>query len=601
MKSLPWSRIAGVILLVLLAAVVIFAQDGRVAIVDLKDFTDAEVRAAGFSLARDVVVRVIASGGGDRSMIREMIDEDENSGMYAYGWIIDAATRDVVWMMDLHNSSGRRNRRAAEETVRLKAGAYEVYYAAWGYVRSSGFSYSSANIDRREPDRRGGNVISIFGRDVEDLRDEFMEMAKTEWGIEVDVEQKDADAVKPFKAPAPFRQTLISAIGVGDHASVRKTITVSRDVPVRIYALGEGRDRDELFDHGWIINVETRRRVWDMRGASVSRSGGARKNILSDVDLTLEKGTYELVYVTDDSHSSDDWNDRPPTDPLAYGVTIFLENESDRSAVKVEDGAAGDKNLIVEIVRVGDDELKNASFTLKKETKVHVYALGERSGDGRMSDYGWIVNASTRERVWRMDERRSVHAGGASKNRLVDEVIALPAGSYTVYYQTDDSHSFEDWNSSMPFDADRWGITLRGAGKDFDAKSVSVGPVPPPKDLVAEIVRVRDDRHERQRFTLSKTTRVRILAVGEGSGDDMADYGWIEEASSRRVVWEMTYRMTDHAGGSRKNRMVETRLTLEPGEYVLHYRTDDSHAFGDWNSDPPDDPEAWGIRVMKEE
>jgi hypothetical protein len=601
MKSIPWSRIAGVILLILLAAVVIFAQDDRVAIVDLKDFTDVEVRAAGFSLARDLEVRVIASGGGDRSMIREMIDDDENSGMYAYGWIIDAATRDVVWMMDLHNTSGRRNRRATEQTVRLKAGAYEVYYAAWGYVRSSGFSYSSANIDRRKPDRRGGNVISIFGRDFEDLREEFMDMAKTEWGIEVDVDLKDAEAVKTFKAPAPFRQTLFSAIGVGDNASIRKTITVTRDVSVRIYALGEGRDRDELFDHGWLLNVDTRQRVWDMQGARVLRAGGARKNMLSDVDLTLEKGTYELVYVSDDSHSSDDWNDRPPTDPLAYGVTIFLEKESDRPAVKVEEGITADKNLIVEIVRVGDDEHRSASFTLKKETKVHVYALGERSGDGRMADHGWIVDANTREKVWRMDERRSVHAGGASKNRLVDEIISLPAGSYTVHYQTDDSHSYEDWNSGKPFDDERWGITLRGAGKDFDPKSVSVGAIPPPKNVVAEIVRVRDDRHERRRFTLDSVTRVRIVAVGEGSGDEMADYGWIEESSSRRVVWEMTYRMTDHAGGARKNRIVETRLTLEPGEYVLHYRTDDTHAFGDWNSDPPDDPEAWGIRVVKEE
>lgn len=601
MKNLPWSRLASVILLIVLAAIVVFAQDDRVAIVDLKDFTDVEVRAAGFSLARDLEVRVTASGGGDRSLIREMIDEDEDAGLYAYGWIIDATTRDVVWQMDLHNTSGRRNRRAAEETVRLKAGAYEVYYTAWGYVRSSGFSYSSANIDRREPDRRGRNVISIFGRDFEDLRDEFMELAKTEWGIEVDVDAKDAGSVKAFKAPAPFRQTLVSTVGVGDNAAIRKTITVSRDVPVRIYALGEGRDRDELFDHGWLINVETRRRVWDMRGASVGRAGGARKNIVSDVDLTLEKGTYELAYVTDDSHSPDDWNDRPPTDPLAYGVTIFLDKESDRSAVKVEDGGPADKDLIVEIIRVGDDAFKNSSFTLKKETKVHVYALGERSGDGKMADHGWIVDAATRDKVWRMDERRSVHAGGASKNRLVDEVITLPAGSYIVYYQTDDSHSYDDWNSSAPFDAERWGITLRGSGKDFDTKSVSSGPVPAPKNLIAEILRVRDDRHERERFTLTKATRVRITAIGEGSGDDMADYGWIEEASSRRVVWEMTYRMTDHAGGARKNRVVDTRLTLEPGEYVLHYRTDDTHAFGDWNSDPPEDPEAWGIRVVKEE
>jgi hypothetical protein len=586
--------------LIILAVIVIFAQDRRVTVVDLRDFTDAEVRGAGFSLSRDVEVKIRASGGGDRSMIRELIDDDESSSMYAYAWIIDATTREVVWLMGRDNTTGRRDRRVAEEALRLTKGAYEVYYAAWGYVRSSGFSYSSANIDRREPNKKGKNVISIFGDDFEEMRDEFMERAKSDWGIEVDVDEKDADAYKTFTAPAPFRQTLVSVTGVGDNANIRKTITVTKDVPVRIYALGEGRDGD-MFDHGWLVNAETRRRVWDMRKSSVHRAGGARKNILSDVDLELSKGTYELVYVTDDTHSFDDWNDRPPTDPYAYGVTIFLEKESDRSAVKVTDGSPADKNLIVELVRVGDDEFRSAAFTLKKETKVHVYALGERSGDDQMSDHGWILNARTREKVWRMDEARTVHAGGASKNRLADEVITLPAGEYIVYYQTDDSHSYDEWNSSAPFDEERWGITLRGIGSDFDAASVSTGPIPTPKDVLAEIVRVRDDRHERRSFTVKKTTKVRVYAVGEGRGGEMADYGWIEEAESGRVIWEMTYRMTENAGGASKNRMVQTRLTLEPGEYVLHYRTDGSHAFGDWNSDPPEDPERWGITLFLED
>lgn len=601
MKNIPWSRMFGVTALVVLAAVVIFAQDGRVAVVDLRDFTDVEVRAAGLSLSRDVEVKISASGGGDRSMIRELINDDESAGMYAYGWIIDATTRDVVWEMNRDNTTGRRDRRVAEESLLLKKGAYEVYFAAWGYVRSSGLSYSSANIDRRKEDRRGRNMISIFGDDYEDLREDFMERAKSDWGIEVDVDRKDADAVKKFDAPAPFRQTLVSVTGVGDDATVRKTLTVSKDLSVRIYAIGEGRDRDELFDHGWLVNAETRERVWDMRRSSVHRAGGARKNLLSDTDVELPKGIYELVYVTDDTHSFDDWNDRPPTDPFAYGVTIFLENESDRSSVKVTDGIPSDKNLIVELVRIGDDEYRTTAFTLKKETKVHVYALGERSGDDDMADHGWITDARTRQKVWRMDEHRTVHAGGASKNRLADEVITLPAGDYIVSYQSDDSHSYDDWNSTMPYDAERWGITVRGVSPGFDPSSVTTGPVPAPKNVLAEIVRVRDDRHERRTFTVKKPTKVRIYAIGEGTGGEMADYGWIEEADGGRVIWEMTYRMTQRAGGAGKNRLVETRLTLEPGEYELHFRTDGSHSFNDWNSDAPEDPEMYGITVFVED
>jgi hypothetical protein len=100
---------------------------------------------------------------------------------------------------------------------------------------------------------------------------------------------------------------------------------------------------------------------------------------------------------------------------------------------------------------------------------------------------------------------------------------------------------------------------------------------------------------------VSQPTHVRVYAIGEGQGREMYDYGWIENAGSGRAVWEMTYAMTFHAGGGRKNRMVNTTMTLEKGEYVLHYVSDDSHSFGHWNTDPPDDPTMWGITVFNED
>jgi hypothetical protein len=79
----------------------------------------------------------------------------------------------------------------------------------------------------------------------------------------------------------------------------------------------------------------------------------------------------------------------------------------------------------------------------------------------------------------------------------------------------------------------------------------------------------------------------------------MYDYGWIEEAASGRIVWEMTYRMTDAAGGAKKNRLFQGTLVLDPGKYAVHYRTDGSHSFNDWNAAPPADPEGWGIQVSR--
>ena len=52
-------------------------------------------------------------------------------------------------------------------------------------------------------------------------------------------------------------------------------------------------------------------------------------------------------------------------------------------------------------------------------------------------------------------------AGGARKNRLYDDEIRLPAGTYKAVYRTDGSHSFEDWNADQPRDPWNWGMTIR--------------------------------------------------------------------------------------------------------------------------------------------
>jgi hypothetical protein len=36
----------------------------------------------------------------------------------------------------------------------------------------------------------------------------------------------------------------------------------------------------------------------------------------------LDAGTYQVVYISDGSHSFDDWNDDPPYQPDKWGITI---------------------------------------------------------------------------------------------------------------------------------------------------------------------------------------------------------------------------------------------------------------------------------------
>jgi hypothetical protein len=255
----------------------------------------------------------------------------------------------------------------------------------------------------------------------------------------------------------------------------------------------------------------------------------------------------------------------------------------------------------VQITRVGDNQQRSEGFTLKDDMRVRVYAIGERSNSRRlMADYGTILDAKTREKVWTMDVDRTAYAGGASKNRVIDEVIDLPKGDYIVNFTTDDSHAYGTWNMDPPNDKEHYGITIMGVGPGYSPQAVQQYKEQRDKRVVAQIIKVGDDADLKEPFSLDKTTRLRIYAIGEGQGREMVDYGWIEDARTGNVVWEMTYGMTFHAGGGRKNRMVNMTFLLDKGDYVLRYRSDDSHSYNSWNVDPPDDPQYWGITVYRE-
>ncbi len=173
----------------------------------------------------------------------------------------------------------------------------------------------------------------------------------------------------------------------------------------------------------------------------------------------------------------------------------------------------------------------------------------------------------------------------------------MDKGDYIAYYVTDGSHSFRDWNASPPYDPEHWGLTLLAANKDFSGGEISDYQVKEDKNVLARIVRVRDHEYARERFTLNRDSEVHIYALGEGMRGWMYDYGWIEDDKTGRVVWEMTYRKTDHAGGARKNRLFNDTVFLKKGDYRLYYESDDSHSFHDWNDAPPYDPLNWGITV----
>ena len=256
--------------------------------------------------------------------------------------------------------------------------------------------------------------------------------------------------------------------------------------------------------------------------------------------------------------------------------------------------------MVINFNKVRDNDYFAKGFTLKKPLTLHIFALGE-GRNGEMFDYGWIVDSKTHERVWEMDYYETEHAGGARKNRSFDGTITLQAGSYVAYYVSDGSHSYRRWNSGRPYYENKWGMQISVLDDNFQEGDVAEYKEENDKSILVNINKVGDYDKARARFKLEKDQKVHIYAIGEGNYNEMYDYAWIENRNTGRVVWEMTYRKTERAGGAKKNRLFDGDIVLEAGEYEVFYQSDDSHSFGDWNDSPPKDPMHWGITIKSVE
>jgi len=538
---------------------------------DIRRVGAYEVKSDGFVLEsnQDVSVHAVAA-------------TDRYRGVGTSAWILDKATRTVVWKLRNAKQHNRSHGLADyEDVVQLPKGEYEVYYAAYPEPSDGVESFgdfmellSSKIFDGR---RRG--------REYDDLSITVHGRGKAVGHEGVDRWQQELK-----------KNAVVSLSALWDNDYVHQGFILEKPTEIAIYALGEDQN-ESLDDYGWIINAKTGKRVWEMNERNLKSAGGARKNRMARETLQLPAGQYVAYFVTDGSHSYREWNAPPPYDPSFWGLTVWVNDETQRKYAKTfEYKPSEEKNIIADLTRLGDHESRSKAFTLKKEMDVRIYALGE-GRDREMSDYGWIVDASTRRKVWRMEYDETSHAGGDQKNRLEDKVIHLDKGSYVVHFVTDDSHSYHHWNSSPPFDPEHWGIMISAVDDRFDPKDVSASEERENASTLASIFRVGSDERRRKEFTLSQASDVRVYAVGEGRDGDMYDYAWIEDANSGKQVWKMKYRMTDPAGGASKNRMFDGTISLPAGRYVVFYETDDSHAYNDWNDTPPDDPEGWGVTI----
>lgn len=550
-------------------------------VAEIPDVSDQGLYRQDFSLRRDADVVVDAVGAGSQA----------SGAFLAYAWILDLGSRRPVWRMEMSRTSetkAKGNLRQSE-TIHLPAGGYALFFTAFGgsfpiektIKLLKMFNLGTFSIS-------GGNKVRW-----DELGD------SDEWGTSVELaDGTPADVI----GPAPTRVddgALIRVDRVGD--SVFRRIGLDLTVPARfrIRAEGEYSSSGKGFaDDAWIEERDGCERVWEMTLVNTEQAGGAEKNRIFDAEVAIDPGRYVVCYASDDSHAWEAWNANPPYDPDGWGIELIPSGPLPAGVARVSPNLP-EENVVVRIDRVGDGEFRAEGFRLRHAADFCARGLGEwdKSND-RFLDFGWIEDAYTLQTVWSMAGKPGVYAAGEARNRLVQDRVQLAPGAYRVCYVSDEAHSFAGWSNYPPYDPEAWGLALRGIN------GFSPDWVEPMKEdegdrAIVRLAPLRDDQSRTVRFKVSERMQVKLIAVGEGDDDEMNDYGWLQREPGGETVWEMRYRDTTNAGGSAKNRREERVLTLEPGDYALHFETDDSHAFGSWNTSPPDDPQLWGVTLIE--
>ena len=181
-----------------------------------------------------------------------------------------------------------------------------------------------------------------------------------------------------------------------------------RDIKVEGFILNETQSvsikvvaasrKHPLWTRAWILNSDTRERVWDMRHASSNDEDHSTATYTDKV--SLPKGTYEVYYasfpysfsninglsglidflgdevfhwVDDDSFSGDYKN-------LSVIVTGQGTRLNEEAVKKLQDEYK--KNSFFSMSGLWDNQYEHQGFILDKPTDLSIYALGELRSDG---------------------------------------------------------------------------------------------------------------------------------------------------------------------------------------------------------------------------
>jgi len=504
-------------------------------------------------------------------------------------WILDLDSRKTVWRSNntkLLDVSDNESSALYSDQITLQKGRYGVFYTTYNlHYDTDVKTYTFFGLSFLIPDDTGISHDDI-GKFYVDVKAKVIKVIGSD------------NHINPFADKANMT-TLLSMTKVTHPPPKKYGFEVKQDSKLSIYSIGEFMHHKAI-DGARLTNFNTGELVWEMTHDNTVLAGGANKNRLFKGKVFVSKGRYVLTYFNDDSHHYNDFNDSPPFDPEAWGISVYIDKTSDKNASFTLFNPK-DKLKSLEISRiekVGDNAFKSQHFTLNEDIQVRVMSLGENKANGDlMADFGWILDNKTQRKVWEMTLANSTHAGGANRNHRSDEVINLPAGEYSLHYVSDDSHSYQGWDLARPEEPEHWGITLYGIDQNFNPKMITVLEKSTHAPLI-ELTRMANDALETRIFTLNSDQQVRIYSIGESYEGEMVDYAYIRNIDTGKRVWSMFYDETEHAGGGEKNRLSNDVIELKQGQYKVTYVTDSWHSYGQWNEAPPYDQYNYGVSVF---
>lgn len=117
------------------------------------------------------------------------------------------------------------------------------------------------------------------------------------------------------------RKPIVSQLHPGNNIGERILFKLEEATVVMVISMGEGA-AFVMNDYGFIRDMEENS-IWKMQREQSTHAGGSRLNRLQIDVLELEKGEYQLGYISNSRHSFGNWEETPPDNPLLWGIQIL--------------------------------------------------------------------------------------------------------------------------------------------------------------------------------------------------------------------------------------------------------------------------------------